>query len=269
MLWHALLLMLYSFAVKRKDPSSQAGGAIPPPGDGKEPEGDRPVTAQAPAHADRPRSPVPSERDAAAPAEEAELVRRAQAADPWAIEQLIRRYQRKVYAIAYQLCGFDSEEARDSAQEALLQVFRHIDQFEGRSRFSTWVHRVAVNTCLDAKRRHRRWLRMILPRRPEPGDREPDNELENLPAPEDGNDPVATVSGAELRRDVTEALGRLSSHQRTVFELKVFQEMSIPEIAQATGMAEGTVKSHLFRATRSVREQLHAWARHDGKGGDP
>lgn len=212
-------------------------------------------------------APAPAGRDAAARAEEAELVRRAQADDPWAVDQLIRRYQKKVYAIAYQVCGFDAEEARDSAQEALLQVFRHIDDFEGRSRFSTWVHRVAVNTCLDAKRRRRRWLRLILPRRSESGDGEPDQELENIPAPEGESDPVATLSGGELKRDVTEALGRLSDHQRTVFQMKVFQEMSIPEIAEATGMAEGTVKSHLFRATRSVREQLHAWARREGEGG--
>jgi RNA polymerase sigma-70 factor, ECF subfamily len=212
-------------------------------------------------------APAPAGRDAAATTDEAELVRRAQADDPWAVDQLLRRYQKKVYAIAYQVCGFDAEEARDSAQEALLQVFRHIDDFEGRSRFSTWVHRVAVNTCLDAKRRRRRWLRLILPRRSESGDGEPDQELENIPAPEGESDPVATLSGGELKRDVTEALGRLSDHQRTVFQMKVFQEMSIPEIAEATGMAEGTVKSHLFRATRSVREQLHAWARREGEGG--
>ncbi len=228
--------MVYSFAVKRTDTSN-----------GRE-------------------TPAPAAR-AEETLEESEIVRRAQADDPWAVDQLVRRYQKKVYAIAYQVCGFDAEEARDSAQEALLQVFRHIGDFEGRSRFSTWVHRVAVNTCLDVKRRRRRWLRLILPRRPESGDGEPDQELENIPAPEGESDPVATLSGGELKRDVTEALGRLSDHQRTVFQMKVFQEMSIPEIAEATGMAEGTVKSHLFRATRSVREQLHAWARREGEGG--
>lgn len=196
-------------------------------------------------------------------------MRRAQASDPVAVDRLLRRYQKKVYAIAYQLSGFDGEEARDAAQEALLQVFRNIAQFEGRSRFSTWVHRVTVNSCLDAKRRRRRWLRMILPSRADGGDREAENELENIPAPQEDTDPVAAIRGAELRRDVTRALERLSEHQRTVFKLKVFQDMSIPEIAEVTGMAEGTVKSHLFRATRSVRDQLHAWTRREGKGGDP
>jgi RNA polymerase sigma-70 factor (ECF subfamily) len=177
------------------------------------------------------------------------------------VDRLIRRYQKKVYALAYQMSGADAEDARDNAQEAFIQVFRNLGRFEGRSRFSTWLYRVVVNTCLDARRRRRRWLNLIFSRRPEKGNEaEADTMLENLPAPEDTTDPVSNVSGQELRRDVTDALRRLSEKQRTVFQLKVFQEMSVPEIAAVTGMAEGTVKSHLFRATQNVREQLHRWA---------
>jgi RNA polymerase sigma-70 factor (ECF subfamily) len=194
-------------------------------------------------------------------ADEDELVRRARENDPGAVDQLIRRYQKKVYSIAYQMSGSDPEDARDCAQEALIQVFRNLARFEGRSRFSTWLYRVVVNTCLDARRRRRRWLQMIFTRRPDKQDADDaDPVLDNFPASEDGTDPVSGVSGEELKRDVTEAMRRLSDKQRTVFQLKVFQEMSIPEIAEATGMAEGTVKSHLFRATQSVREQLRYWA---------
>jgi RNA polymerase sigma-70 factor (ECF subfamily) len=194
-------------------------------------------------------------------ADEDELVRRARENDPGAVDQLIRRYQKKVYSIAYQMSGSDPEDARDCAQEALIQVFRNLARFEGRSRFSTWLYRVVVNTCLDARRRRRRWLQMIFTRRPEKQDEvDADPVLDDFPAPEDGRDPVSSVSGEELKRDVTDAMRRLSDKQRTVFQLKVFQEMSIPEIAEATGMAEGTVKSHLFRATQSVREQLRYWA---------
>lgn len=202
----------------------------------------------------------PLPQDPPAAADEMELIRRARGNDPWAADQLVRRYQKKVYGIAFQLCGFDAEEARDTAQEALLQVFRNLGQFEGRSRFSTWLHRIAVNACLDARRRRRRWFRMILPRRTERRDEgDPEDPLDNIPAPEDGMDPVSSLSSAELKRDVMGALRGLSEHQRTVFQLKVFQEMSIPEIAAVMGMAEGTVKSHLFRATQSVRGQLRQW----------
>jgi RNA polymerase sigma-70 factor (ECF subfamily) len=176
------------------------------------------------------------------------------------VDQLVRRYQKKVYGLAYQFCGFDPEEARDTAQEALLQVFRNLKHFEGRSKFSTWLYRVVVNTCLDARRRRRRWLENVLPWRPgKQKETDPDQLLDTLPAPENGMDPISNLSVGELKRDVTDALRGLSENQRTVFQLKVFQEMSIPEIAEVTGMAEGTVKSHLFRATQSMRGQLRRW----------
>lgn len=208
------------------------------------------------------RAPTASGPGGRAPAwgDEDDLVRRARENDSWAVDQLIRRYQKKVYSIAYQMSGSDPEDARDCAQEALLQVFRNLGRFEGRSRFSTWLYRVVVNTCLDARRRRRRWLQMIFTRRAEKHEAlDGDPVLDHLPAPEDGTDPVSSVSGAELKRDVADAMHRLSEKQRTVFQLKVFQEMSIPEIAAATGLAEGTVKSHLFRATQSVRDQLRRW----------
>jgi RNA polymerase sigma-70 factor (ECF subfamily) len=199
-------------------------------------------------------------RSSAVEPDEAELIRRARHNDVWAADQLMRRYQNKVYGIAYRLCGFDPEEARDTAQDVFLQVFRNLSQFEGRSRFSTWLYRVAINACLDAKRRRRRWVDMILPWRARKTDEEDAADpLETVAAPEDGTDPISSVSSAELKRDVMKALRRLSEHQRTVFQLKVFQEMSIAEIAEVTGLAEGTVKSHLFRATQSVRAQLHRW----------
>jgi RNA polymerase sigma-70 factor (ECF subfamily) len=206
---------------------------------------------------------LPGRRDgeasAGAPGDD-ELVRRARNDDPRAIAQLVDRYQKKVYGIAYQFCGFDKSEAQDLAQEALLQIFRNLKRFEGRSRFSTWLYRVAVNACLDSRRRRRRWSRILLPWRAERQDGgNTGTQIENIPAPEENGDPLSNVSGAELKRDVVAVLETLSAHQRTVFQLKVFQEMSIPEIAEVTGMAEGTVKTHLFRATQAVRAQLRRW----------
>jgi RNA polymerase sigma-70 factor, ECF subfamily len=192
--------------------------------------------------------------------QESDLVRRAQNGDSRAIEVLIGRYQKKVYGIAYQVCGLDKTEAQDMAQEALLQIFRNIHRFEGRSQFSTWLHRVAVNACLDMRRRQRRWTQIIFPWRWETrSGRDSRDPIESMPAPPDRDDPLARVSGSELKQDLAEALDRLSANQRVVFQLKTFQELSIAEIAQATGMAEGTVKSHLFRATQAVRAHLRRW----------
>jgi RNA polymerase sigma-70 factor, ECF subfamily len=105
---------------------------------------------------------APSRESAAATPGDDQLVRRARNDDARAIAQLVGRYQKKVYGIAYQFCGFDKSEAQDMAQEALLQIFRNLKRFEGRSQFSTWLYRVAVNDCLDLRRRRRRWSHILI-----------------------------------------------------------------------------------------------------------
>lgn len=218
---------------------------------------DRSTLQKAPSSAGAPIRPAPEGVDAA---EEMALVRRAQNGEPQAVERLIARYQKKVYGMAYRFCGLDQAEAQDMAQDALLHIFRNIKRFEGRSRFSTWLHRVAVNACLDRRRRRRRWTRLIFPWRSDPrAEQRRPEPIESLPAPPESTDPLAHVSGNELKRDLAAALEALSNQQRTVFQLKIFQDLSIPEIAEITGLAPGTVKSHLFRATHAVRSRLRSW----------
>ena len=190
-----------------------------------------------------------------------ELVRRAKNDDPWAIEQLVLRYQQKIYAIAYQMLDGDAEEARDRTQDAFLKAFRNIKRFKGKSSFYTWLYRIVINTCIDARRRHRRWKEIFFPWRFEKNkDAAPENSLEEFADANPNSDPLATASGRQLEDDVKSALKKLSKRQRTIFQLKVFQEMSIAEIAEAMELAEGTVKTHLFRATRTVQKQLKGWA---------
>jgi len=190
-----------------------------------------------------------------------ELVSRAKNGDPWAIEQLVLRYQQKVYAIAYQMLAGDAEEARDRTQDVFLQAFRNIKRFKGKSSFYTWLYRIVINTCIDARRRQNRWKKIFFPWRFDK-DKEAalDNSLEEIADGNPNSDPLATASGRQLEDDVKSALKKLSQRQRTIFQLKVFQEMSIAEIAEALELAEGTVKTHLFRATRTVQKQLKGWA---------
>ena len=190
-----------------------------------------------------------------------ELVPRAQKDDQWAIEEFVSRYQQKAYAIAYHMCSGDSEEAQDLTQEAFLKVFRNIKKFRGDSSFYTWFYRIVLNTCLDGRRRRRRWERIFSLWRPGQREEETSKEvLEKQPDMGEGNNPMMVLSGKQLTREIRKTLMSLPERQRVVFQLKVFQEMSIREIAQVMGSAEGTVKSHLFRATHSLRTALKDWA---------
>lgn len=190
-----------------------------------------------------------------------ELVDRARQDDRRAIEQLIGRYQQKLYRIAYQMCYADEEEAKDRVQDAFFRAFRNIKKFEGKSSFYTWLYRIVVNTCIDAQRRRKRWRQTFLPWRFGKTENEKSNTtLVDYPDREENSNPLSRLTRKQLEIDVKKTLTSLSKKQRTVFQLKVFQEMSIPEIAEIMGLAEGTVKTHLFRATQFIRNQLHKWA---------
>ena len=190
-----------------------------------------------------------------------ELVARIQEGDDWATEELVNRYQQKTYAIAYHMCSEDGEEAQDLTQEAFLRAFRSLGKFRGDSLFYTWFYRIVVNVCLDSRKRSRRWKLIFSPwRQAQRGKGSPGEIPEEQPDRRDDNNPVSALSGKQFAKEIKKSLKALPERQRLVFQLKVLHGMSIREIAQVIGTAEGTVKSHLFRATRFLREELKEWA---------
>lgn len=192
--------------------------------------------------------------------EDKELVRRAQNDDPWAIEQLVLRYQKKAYQIAYQMLAGDEQEAQDRTQDAFLKAFRKIKQFKGNASFYTWLYRIVINTCIDARRRRRRWKEIFFPWRLERQKEESSTpSLEEYPDTNKTSNPLSAVRKRQLENDVKKAMNTLSERQRSIFQLKIFHEMSIPEIAQMMNLAEGTVKTHLFRATQVIQKKLKGW----------
>jgi RNA polymerase sigma-70 factor, ECF subfamily len=205
--------------------------------------------------------PPAPEEEPGEPLDERDLIALAAKEDPAATEELIRRYHQKAFAIAFRHCSGDVEEARDLTQEAFLHVFRNLKKFEAKASFYTWLYRIVVNTCRDAKRRERR-RRWLIPfsrigKEDQKGIEEATQGQRGSAAQE--SSPLDALSGMDLRRRVQDSLAGLSEQQRMVFELKVFEERSIPEIARILGNAEGTVKSHLFRATQHVRKALADW----------
>ena len=191
-----------------------------------------------------------------------DLVKRAQKGDVSALDELLNRYQNKAFAIAYQFSSGDREEAKDITQEAFLKVVRGIKKFKGGSSFFTWFYRIIVNTCLDWGRKRQRWKRIFYRNQAEGDPYENDKPtLEEKSEAGVASNPVAILKNKQLMEDILAALKTLPEKQRMVFQLKAMNGLSIREISQIMGSAEGTVKSHLFRATHFLREALADWAR--------
>jgi RNA polymerase sigma-70 factor (ECF subfamily) len=202
-----------------------------------------------------------AKREESSMSKDAELVARAKDGDQTAFETLVKQYQGKAYAIAYNMCFGDSEEARELTQEAFLRSFRSLKNFRGKSSFYTWFYRILINTCLDSRRRRGRWEEIFSFWRRNRGERTSSDEIgTEYPDPEEHSNPVAALNNKQLAHEIRQALASLPEKQRVVFQLKVLHGMRIREIAKIMRSAEGTVKSHLFRATHSMREALQEWA---------
>jgi RNA polymerase sigma-70 factor (ECF subfamily) len=175
---------------------------------------------------------------------EAELIRRAAAGDHRAFENLIRRVDRRVLALAHRFTG-SNEDAQDIYQEVFIRVFSGLDRFRGQSEFSTWVHRIAVNVCMTNIESRKKRTNTILPLTEGGGER-----------PSGSQTPESQLLGTETRERVREALLELPARQRMVFALRHYEGYRLREIAIMMGCREGTVKRYLFEATRTMRDRL-------------
>lgn len=191
------------------------------------------------------------------PLKDETLVARARKSDQRAIEDLVHRYQQKAYAIAYHFSDGNMQEAEDLTQEAFLRAFQNLETFRGDSSFYTWFYRILVNVCLDGRRRRNRRQKIFLPWQREYRDK--GLSPEERPDPEAHEQALKSISEKELSREICESLKSLPEKQRLAFQLKALHGMSIQEVARVMGTAEGTVKSHLFRATQFLREKFKDW----------
>jgi RNA polymerase sigma-70 factor, ECF subfamily len=165
-------------------------------------------------------------------------VQAAQKGDRAAFDSRVEKYQRKIYGLCYRYVN-DHQDADDLVQESFLKAYRAIGRFRGDSAFSTWLYRIAVNACINFRSA----------RRP-PGKEVP----EAIPDPRQGA--LDGLVDDERSRAVREAVSRLPAKQRATVILKVFNEMSHQEVAQALGSSVGTVKANLFHALANLRKLL-------------
>jgi RNA polymerase sigma-70 factor (ECF subfamily) len=162
------------------------------------------------------------------------LVRRAQRGDRFAFEALVERHERRLYTLAARVLG-SREEAADAVQDALLRAWLGLPKFRGGSLFSTWLYRICVNAAHDVRQKRR------TPPAAEP------------PEPVDPRDRIAD---SELSGELQLALNALDEPYRVAVVLYDVLGCSYAEIAELTGVAEGTVKSRIFRGRTELAARL-------------
>ena len=178
------------------------------------------------------------------------LVQRAKQGNMEALEELLQRHEKIVYYIVLRTMGA-GEDVKDISQEVFLKAYRNLSKFDGKSTFSTWIYRIAVNTCIDEMRKRKGKQTYSL-----------DAELEQ----EDGNyqrqfadtadTPEQSLIRQELRQEVVTALEQLSPEHKTALVLREMQGFSYEEISEITQTPLGTVKSRISRAKIQLKEEI-------------
>jgi RNA polymerase sigma-70 factor (ECF subfamily) len=204
--------------------------------------------------ASRKASKPPDEPDVAppsvaAPVEEMELVKQARKGDLAAYDELVRRYQERIYATVYHMTA-NHEDANDLAQEAFIKAFQALKSFKGGSSFYTWVYRIAVNKTINFLKQRRNKGQMSLDDLDFNAEHDPD-----LVALISDKTPRREVGLAELQEKLNAAMQKLSEPHRLAVTLHDVQGLSHEEIAKIMDCNVGTVRSRLFYA----RQQLQAY----------
>jgi RNA polymerase sigma-70 factor (ECF subfamily) len=186
------------------------------------------------------------------------LIRRAQAGDAKAFEDLVVLYEEKVYTLSYFLTG-NHVDAQDLAQEVFVKAYLGLGSFRQEADLSTWLHRIAVNLWLNMQRRRQKSPQLLSLDDPV---RTGEGEVTRAVAVADpAGDPEEALEGKELQRLVQQALLKLSDDFRAVLVLREIEGYTYEEIASLMECSLGTVKSRLNRARQALRERIEAEAK--------
>ena len=178
-----------------------------------------------------------------------ELVSRSVSGDHDSFNQLVVRWQRPIFALAYRVIGHE-EDARDICQETFLRAFRGIKGFKGEAKFSSWLYRIALNLCRDKNRSAQR----------SPLNKVSDDVdvLDLAPADVAGSSLEDQVGWSELGNEVSRAMMTIPDEQRTAIVLKEYQGLTFREIADFQGCPVSTVKTRVYQGLTRLRQELES-----------
>jgi RNA polymerase sigma-70 factor, ECF subfamily len=201
---------------------------------------------------------IPMAVSSLAGTDEAALVAQARENDDRAFGELVRRYEAKIFRLAQHITQ-NREDAEDVLQETFLKAYEHLDQFQGQSKFYTWIVRIAVNQALMKLRRRKTDKSVSLDEGIDTGE---DTVTREIAAWDE--DPEQRFSREELGEILDAAIQSLAPPYRSVFVLRDIDELSTEETAEVLGLSIPAVKSRLLRARLQLREKLTRTFRRKG-----
>jgi RNA polymerase sigma-70 factor (ECF subfamily) len=172
------------------------------------------------------------------------IVERALTGDAEAFGELVRRWERRIFALTYGMLGRE-EDARDATQETFLAAFRNLRGFRGEAKVSSWLHRIAVNQCISRQRRSKVRSESAL-----------EEEHETSFTTPRSYSPAHVAEGRQETAAVRRAINSLPVELRQVVVMKEFEELTFREIADALDLPLSTVKSRLYTALKQLQMRL-------------
>jgi RNA polymerase sigma-70 factor, ECF subfamily len=176
-----------------------------------------------------------------------QVVERALSGEPEAFSEIVRRWERRIFALSFGMLGRE-EDARDATQETFLAAFRNLRAFRGEAKVSSWLHRIAVNQCITRQRRAKVRGETAL-------EDEAEKNAAAFAIPADAS-PARTVESLERSVAVKRAVSSLPPDLRQVVIMKEFEELTFQEISEALELPLSTVKSRLYTALRQLQLRL-------------